>query len=160
MVVASVGLLFSIATLAQEWFNAGAVWQHEYFNGAFIGYVRMEVAGDTLVGGDQAKILARTRVTASFGGTTIDTTPIEPWVVREADGVVDIWESWQVSYATLYDMNAAPGDQWTMARSIEWVICDPESFVEVVDTGSVLLNGVVLKWLAVDLHYIYGGEEW
>jgi hypothetical protein len=83
-----------------------------------------------------------------------------PFVVQESGGQVRIWEEWRNAFAVLYDMNALPGDQWMMPVLIEGNVCDTTSFVEVVDTGTMVVDDVLLRWSAVERHYIMDGTEW
>lgn len=155
-------LLTLCATTAhtQSWFPDGAQWHHAYFNGGFIGYVRMEVNGDTLLAGQEARVLNRTVVAAGFDGGPISTWTKEPFAVRESAGLVSIWSPAQQAFDTLWNMNAVPGDRWQLAPVTEPNVCDATSYSEVIDTGHVSISGIHLRWLAVDLHYIWEGSEW
>ncbi len=145
---------------AQTWFPDGAQWHHEYFNGAFIGYNRMEADGDTLLAGETARILRRTVVTANFDGGPISVWPFSPFAAIEELGLVRIWVPTEQTFDTLYNMNAVPGDQWRLAPMPEPIVCDPESYAMVVDTGHISVSGTELRWLAVDLHYLWDGPAW
>jgi hypothetical protein len=155
-------LLILCATNAytQSWFPGGAQWHHEYFNGAFIGYIHMEADGDTLIAGQQAQVLRRTVVAASFDGGPLTVWHFVPLAAIEESGLVRVWVPSELAFDTLWNMNAAPGDQWNLAAMTEPTVCDPESFVSVVDTGHIFLSGTDLRWLAVDLHYFLSGTEW
>ena len=39
-------------------------------------------------------------------------------------------------------------------------ICDKTGYVQVLDTGTMMLNDVPLRWLAVERHYFIQGEIW
>jgi hypothetical protein len=147
---------------AQSWFPEGATWQHEYWNvGAFIGYTRMVADDDTVVGAEQARVLRRETVAAFVEPPHAwGISPRYPFIVHESGGLVRIWEDWSNAFALLYDMNAVPGDQWPMALPYDYRICDTTSFVQVLDTGTVVVNDVPLRWLAVERHYIMDGAEW
>jgi hypothetical protein len=146
---------------AQSWFPDGATWQHHYFNvGAFLGYTRMVADGDTMLGGQQARVLRRETVTAFVTPPHgVQTTSRWPFAVTETEGLVSIWVDPQSAYDTLWNMNALPGDSWRLAPMTESIICDPESYAVVIDTGHTTISGVDLRWLAVDLHYLYQGIE-
>jgi hypothetical protein len=154
------GFVLAFHGQAQPWFPDGALWHHEYFNGAFTGYVRMEVDGDTLLAGQEARVLKRTVVAASFDGGPQAVWPFLTWAAYEESGIVRIWVPSQQAFDTLWNMNAVPGDQWRLGAMTEPILCDSESFVVVADTGHLTFSGVDLRWLAVDLHYIWDGTEW
>lgn len=146
------------AARAQSWFPTGATWQHEYFNGAFQGYTRMLAAGDTLLGGQQARVL-RCEIVAAYASPPypVSTFPRSPFAVLESAGLVRIRVDSQSAFDTLWNMNAVPGDRWQMAPMTEPILCAPESYTEVVDTGHVSIDGGQLRWLAVDNHFFLNG---
>lgn len=145
---------------SQTWFPDEAQWHHEYYNGSFVGFIRMKVEGDTLLGGEEARTLSRSIQVASFGGGPISSWSRAPLHVHEVDGLVSIWLPDQSVYDTQYQMNAIPGDQWDLAEYPTPLVCDPESYVTVVDTGHFAWSGADPRWLAVDIHYFFGGAAW
>ncbi len=145
---------------AQSWFPDGATWQHNYFNGGFVGYIRMVADGDTLLGGQQARVLRREIVVAGLDPPHfVSVWPREPFGVTQSEGLVSIWVPSEQTFDTLWNMNALPGDSWRLAPMTEFITCDPESYAVVIDTGHTTISGVDLRWLAVDLHYLYQGIE-
>lgn len=153
-------LLSAGAIRAQTWFPTGANWQHEYFNWSVQGYTRMVADGDTLLGGEQARVLRR-EIVAAYASPPypVSTFPRSPFAVLESAGLVRIWVDPQATFDTLWNMNAAPGDRWRMAPMTESIVCDPVSYTEVVDTGHVSIDGILLRWLAVDNHFIWSGPD-
>lgn len=145
---------------SQTWFPDEAQWHHEYYNGSFVGFIRMQIEGDTLLGGEEARALSRTIQAASIGGGPISSWSRAPLHLHEVDGLVSIWLPDQSDYDTLCHMNAIPGDQWGLAAYPNPLVCDPESYVTVVDTGHFAWSGAAPRWLAVDIHYFFGGAEW
>jgi len=161
---AAVGLVSALSlagsSFAQSWFPIGATWQHEYFNWSFLGYTRMVADGDTLLGGEQARVLRREIIAAFIEPPhQVQAFSRSPFAVTESQGLVRIWVASQSAYDTLWNMNAVPGDQWQMAPMTAPIVCDPESYTEVVDTGHVSIDGVQLRWLAVDNHFVWSGPE-
>lgn len=160
------GLVSALALIdggfAQSWFPTGATWQHEYFNvGAFVGYTRMVAVGDTLLGGEQARVLHREIIAAyTVPPYPVTTFPRSPFSVTESEGLVRIWVDSQAAYDTLWNINALPDDRWRMAPMTESIVCGPESYTVVADTGHVSINAIQLRWLAVDHHYILDDLEW
>lgn len=155
-------ILCAAEVQGQSWFPTGATWQHEYFNGgAFVGYTRMVADGDTMLGGQQARVLRREIVAAYIAPPhPVQTYPRSPFSVTESEGLVSIWVDSASEYDTLWNMNALPGDRWQLAPMTEPIVCDPESYALVVDTGHTSIADVDLRWLAVDIHYIWDGLEW
>lgn len=161
ILVLLITLLEALPGVAQSWFPEGATWQHEFSPvGATVGYTRMLADGDTILGGEQARILRRVTMAASLSPPhAVDVTPRSPFIVHENGGLVRIWEAGRNAFTLLYDMNAVPGDQWTMALPNNWHVCDTASFVQVLDTGTLEVDEVPLRWLAVERHYILDGAE-
>ena len=144
-------LLAPLAALPQDWFPTGATWHYgyNYGNGVFVGYVLHEVSGDTVLDGHACKVLQRTRETYNSGNYYTQT--LWPLYVYDSVGVVWITSPYSAGFDTLYNLNAVPGDRWSLTQLPSY--CDSTSYAEVVDTGSVVIDGVSLKWLAVDQWY-------
>ncbi|HNK41819.1 MAG TPA: hypothetical protein PL002_11555 [Flavobacteriales bacterium] len=138
---------WNLSAMAQSWFPNGATWTYDYANFIITGYVAHEVSGDTLIDGRLCKVIERTRVSSS--GSNVDTLERTPFCVLDSAGVVWIHVPSE-GLDTLYVMDAVPGDQWMLAAVPE--DCDSTAYLEVVDTGHVVLDGLPLRWLAVDLH--------
>lgn len=147
-------LLFGLNLPAQTWFPDNAVWHFDYFNGSFEGYVRMEVAGDTTLDGLTGRRLQRSRTVLNHNDQQVSTQQMNDLVVRYADGVVWVYVSATAAYDTLYYFDAVPGERWQLAELSAPILCDPESWMEVTDTGSVSISGIALRYLAVDVHYL------
>ncbi|HRO99980.1 MAG TPA: hypothetical protein PLN54_11150 [Flavobacteriales bacterium] len=86
--------------------------------------------------------------------------PYGTHVVNESDGLVRIWVPSEQAYDTLYDMRVVPGDRWQLAPLSAPIVCDPSSYAQVLDTGHVTIDGVPLRWLTVDHHYLLDGSEY
>ena len=147
-------LQFGLAVPAQTWFPDNAVWHFGYFNGSFEGYVRMEVAGDTLLAGQTGRRLQRSRTVLNHNDQLVSTQLMDDLVVRYADGVVWVYVPAIATYDTLYHFDAIPGDRWQLAELSAPILCDPESWMEVTGTGTVSISGIALRYLAVDVHYL------
>lgn len=108
-----------------------------------------------MIDNEPARRLIKTRVASyQFGEPTIQT--LGNVFVREADGLVMIYDPSIPGFDTLYDMNASAGDQWQLVMLPE-PACDPESYMLVTDTGTILIDDVPLRWLAVEINY-YAGD--
>ena len=139
----------------QGWFPDEAVWQHDYNDGfGSEGYVRMVVDGDTIAAGQISRKLSRTREVYNHITTQYSTQVLEPVLAHEAGGIVWVYVPLQEAFDTLYDFHAMPGDHWQLPELPDITVCGPESWMEVSDTGTVVIDGVALRWLAVRVHYL------
>jgi hypothetical protein len=159
-------LILSVSGLcsAQSWFPEGATWHYgraEGFPPLFVGYTQLQVAGDTLLGQEMSKKLERrSRLWLAGTSQVSGGAPSVGFVVNESNGLVRIWVPHQQAYDTLYDMRALPGERWQLPPLPAPIICDSTSYAQVVDTGHVSINGVSLRWLAVDHHFLLNGAEY
>jgi hypothetical protein len=78
------------------------------------------------------------------------TLHLDPYCVQESDGLSLIHVP-GVGFDTLYNMNAGVGDRWNLSPLPEQ--CDSTSYLEVVDTGLAAIDGMQLRWMAVDIHF-------
>lgn len=114
----------------------------------------MVVAGDTLVLGQDSRKMTRTREVFNYTDSLYYTQTMGTLVAHEDAGIVWIHVPVLAAFDTLYDFNAHPGDHWRLAELPSPLNCDPESWMQVVDTGTVNIDGDPLRWLAVDVHYL------
>lgn len=121
----------------------------------------MQVDGDTLLG-DEVSVKLRSYVRYWLVGTSqgFEGQSGVGQVVNESNGLVRIWVPHQQAYDTLYDMRALPGERWQLPPLPAPIICDSTSYAQVVDTGHVSIDGVSLRWLAVEHHYLLDGAEY
>ena len=139
----------------QGWLPDEAVWHYGYSSGfGQQGYVRMEVAGDTVVNGLAGRKLIRTRETYDFISQQYGSETMPLVIMHEAAGVVWVYVPSATEFDTLYHMAAVPGDQWSLPPMPDPVLCSIQSRMVVADTGAVMMDGVPLRWLAVDIHYV------
>ena len=134
---------------AQSWFPTGATWHYGYMNGSFLGYVKVEVIGDTVIDGHACKTLERTRETVETFSGSYNTEALGTIHAFDSAGVVWLFVPTTASFDTLYDFNAAPGNTWQLAAMPE--AFDAAAYAQVVDTGTVLIDGLSLRWMAVDI---------
>ena len=134
---------------AQNWFPTGATWHYGYMNGSFLGYVKVEVIGDTVIDGHACKTLDRRRETVETFSGSYYTEALGTIHAFDSAGVVWLFVPTTASFDTLYDFNAAPGNTWQLAPMPE--AFDAAAYAQVVDTGTVLIDGLSLRWMAVDI---------
>lgn len=146
-------LIFSFFTLgftysnAQVWGNQGAKW-HYKTEGLFPIIFTGTYESDTVLGGFQAQTLRMTQqpIYPGPGGTTPG--PISTYYnfTRISGDSVFHWVD--STYFLLYDFGADIGDTWVIGVSDgSDPYCDSLSTVLVVDTGSMVINGLTLRTL-------------
>jgi hypothetical protein len=140
---------------AQSWFPDEATWHYSY-NSLFgqVGYVRIEIVGDTLINGQGCRILQPTREAYDHDSGQYFTHLLDKFHVVEANGLVQAYVPGSDAFDTLYHMSAVPGDRWRLARLPDWQVCSLDSYIQVVDTGTMELDGIGLRWLAVEVNFL------
>lgn len=146
------GVLFKCINLYAQstWFPNEATWINTYDNNASNGYTKTIVAGDTLINGIDCKKLASTNVQQFFIDQSIHYFNSAAYV-SEANKVVLIYNLADNNFDTLYNLNAVPGDTLPVYGNVLEDILQ-----EVLDTGTFLISGIPLKYLAVQ----YFGSGW
>lgn len=130
--------LFLSSAFAQSWCPPGATWHHDYFDGiGGVGYVRTEYTGDTLLNGFVCQRLEPIITGYDQQFQIPFTQPLTPRFTRGQAELVELWNG--LSFDTLYWFGAAPGDHWDLN----------DGGLAVVDTGSMLIDGQLLKYLVV-----------
>ena len=74
--------------------------------------------------------------------------------MAEVGDIVLLYDEVEQEFDTLYDMAAAPGDSFGFP-SIYTFSCGPLDRCVVLDTGTMVMQGLPLKWLAVEWTYVY-----
>lgn len=153
-------LLLSIGAYAQSWFPTAAEWYYRFIPSGTnaVGHVRILCNRDTTVDGTSARVL---EVYQTLGVSeppyAYSTTRKEDRVVTEQNGIVYLYNTEDEAFDTLYHMAAAPGESWHFPRlSPAWLDCDTTGLYTVQDTGTRIIDGVALRWLAVDLRFHVG----
>lgn len=142
-------LLCSFVSPAQSWCPAGATWWYDYstFTGG-TGYVQASYVADTVVAGmDAKKIAAHVEGYDQYLQQPIS-YDLQPIITAYNGDAVTIWTG--TTYDTLFWFGATPGDQWAAGG-----IQQTGTIYTVTDTGSVTVDGLDLRWWAVDL-----GDNW
>jgi hypothetical protein len=75
-------------------------------------------------------------------------------------GVVFIYVPTTELFDTLFNFNAVPGDRWSYVPMPSPIACTDDSWVEVVDTGRTMVDGLSLRWLAIDNHNVLEDFEY
>ncbi len=135
-------MLFSQIT----WAPQSAKWTYNG-QGQIISYIEIEYVKDSLLLGKQSKILQKTQYTYRIETDDIVTTSLGNEITYVEDSVVYLYQSGE--FDTLYYFNAKINDSWALK------CCQGSSncIVSVKDTGSININGLNLKYIAVEYDY-------
>lgn len=122
---------------------------HDYADhlfGGVQGVTRVVYEGDSFVGGFAAQKLRETNVVAPWGSTDYQSSTFPPMLTRYADGVVYAWNAWPDEYDTLMWFSAEPGQFWSAPSTGN----DPYTRLTVLDTTTVVIDGVPLRQLLIE----------
>jgi hypothetical protein len=140
---------FLPATLsAQNWCAPGATWNYATQASWGEGCYEHLYVGATLLGG----VIGQNIFTASnFYYVDLGAVVYEPphyyITTRWQDDIAWWWVPDLMDWDTLYNFGAVPGDKWLPPNFVG--LCPPYEWIEVVDTGSVLVSGVSLHYLDI-----------
>jgi len=134
-------ILLTNVALPQSWCPPQALWHHSYYdgNGGVVGYVRTEYTGDTLVGGFLCQRLESMVYGYDLQFQVPFTQSLGQRSTRGQGELVEMWNG--TGFDTLYWFGASPGDGWDLG------IVD--GGLTVLDTGTVDISGVPLRYLTV-----------
>ncbi len=148
-------VMLSMTTTAQQWAPIGATWHYPWTinsgppNPPISGYHLYESLLDTFINGQATR-----KVDSPFA------TNDGPFYTHDVEGLIFIYVPSSDSFDTLFNFNAVPGDRWSFVPLPFPLACSDESWVEVVDTGRTVVDGLSLRWLAVDNHNILEDFEY
>ena len=140
--------LFSIQlSIGQNWSPPGAKWTYSYFNVAAAGNTEIIYSGDTLINLQTCKKLQKWHHIYNYISSQYSNYLIGTEITYEQNGTVFIKDNNQ--FDTLYNFNASIGDSWLMAKSNQ----HPAGYyLTVIDTGSLIINATLLKFIVLDFH--------
>ncbi len=138
--------LLPLLGAAQSWCPPGARWTFGYIDQMFgSGIHRIELAGDTIIDGQQAQRLEHwVRFGGGWGQPEWQTVRWSDLYTYEDNGVVYLKSDWSLDFDTAMWFSAAPGDRWNIPGMEDW------GFV-VIDTSSIMLDDVALKQLIIQV---------
>lgn len=142
-----------ITTSAQNWCPQGATWTYDSHGFVMLqnGYTTITYARDTVLGGFTGELILGMTVGTDFAMTDIDTM----WagtLTRHDGPVVYSWSNLQQAWDTLYNFAAVPGESW-LPPFAQPGMCGGAEYgdaVQVLDTGTVVVDGMALHYL--DIH--------
>lgn len=126
---------------AQEWAPPSAEWTYEWWTLTQTGYVSMFRAEDTVITGFPSQKLEVERHIHDHPSSTDIHDHIGPYYTSVNGQLISIWDG--TGFDTLYWFGAGPGDHWTVP-----LLGTPQT-ASVNDSGTVMMDGVLLKYLTV-----------
>lgn len=142
--------LLPLLAAAQSWCPPGATWTYGTDMFGLYGYGQYVYVSDTLVGGQLAHRIDAHGVTSYSGQAQIDqwSQPIAAITAQIGD-VVSLWSTTGQAWDTLFWLGAGPGDSW-IRRGGPFGDCDPPDSLVIVDTTTVVFNGLALRQWTVE----------
>lgn len=147
-------ILLSLNVVAQSWCAPGALWHFYWYNfGNAPGHVKYTYTGTVTINNkvcqkiDAFKVAMLTNLISTYSISYSEYTYTE-------NNVVYLTNATGSSFDTLYNFNANVGDKWSLTPKN--YTCCAESRVNVVATGTQVIDGVTLKWLKVSINGFSG----
>lgn len=143
----------------QSWCPIGAEWHHS-FSDPFgsVGYVHTVYTGDTIIMGHDCRIMTKRGHAYSYQTSAFYEYDEGIELTAAEDSVVLIFDPWHERFDTLFDLAASIGDRWRMSPRPSYM-CDTNSFVLVIDTSHLAVDGYWLKSLVVEDHFVFGWSD-
>ncbi|MBK8497536.1 MAG: T9SS type A sorting domain-containing protein [Flavobacteriales bacterium] len=143
--------LIGLQAKAQSWCPPGAEWISKPTVGWPVeGYTRVYYAGDTVLDGITGQRLAEQHAEQAWGSQDIFYY-LHPaaMITASSNGVVFIWSTQVETWDTLFWFLAEPGDRWQRAHDVP-IVGNPSDWIEVIDTTTIIVDGVPLRQLTVE----------
>ncbi|MBZ0242131.1 MAG: T9SS type A sorting domain-containing protein [Bacteroidales bacterium] len=142
---------------SQVWIDSNAKWTFDYFNVAESGTWRFEYTHDTLIQGHQSQLIKSTKYRYFGPGTSIINSD-NIYTYSSNDSVFYFKDD---KFFLLYDFGAQIGDTWVVAIDTTFDACQDTAIVQVVDTGSITINGlehrtITLETISASLYALNG----
>ena len=145
-----------ISTNGQARFEDDAVWHYDFYVSGS-GFYKIEIGTDTLIQNIncQKYLIKKYTFYQQPGGIYLKGPIIDlPHEYTYSSGDTIFYYKNNKFY-TLFNFNASVGDMWVVNDElIPFPSCDSISRVEVIDTGSIMINGVIRRKIL--LHTIEG----
>ncbi len=137
--------LFTWHACAQSWCPPGATWTYGTDAFGLFGYQQYSYVGDTVIGGLNGQRITGQGAMSYFGQSQVDYWTDTLGFVTALDGdVIVIWYADQQDWDTLFWLGASPGDGW-LRRNGPYGSCDPRDSIVVIDTSTVIVDGLALR---------------
>ncbi|UKN00596.1 T9SS type A sorting domain-containing protein [Paracrocinitomix mangrovi] len=138
-------LLFTINTQAQTWIDQNAIWHYEYTGVAEWGYFTYEYVQDTMVGGQLCQEIVHKKHTFMLSAPpNSQTVYLGPNTIKKHYTYVSgdtVFYQDNGEFFVHVNYGANIGDTWIISTTHNGnSYCNDTSIVEVIDTGSVVIN--------------------
>lgn len=135
---------------AQSWCPPGATWTYGTEFISLYGYAQYTYVSDTTLGGQLGHRIDANGAMSYFGQTGVNywSQPIAAITAQIGD-VVSLWSDTEQTWDTLFWLGAVPGDSW-IRRGGPYGDCDPPDSLVIVDTTTVVFDGLPLRRWTVD----------
>lgn len=156
-----VGLCFAPGMAnAQSWCPPGAVWEYRIVGFAEEGCGTMTYVGDTILDGRQAQRIVYEWMSYSYWDEML-LTGLYTGYTSFGNDVVYQYVPYLQAWDTLYWFDAPIGARWAPPHfDYGGAYCPlPAGLLEVVDTGTVDMNGIMLHYVDVKKLAGPGGQE-
>lgn len=154
-------LLAASLAQAQSWCPPGARWNFAIQAFAVDGHVVRTYLGDTVIDGLSAQRIHEAGVVIDYLAN--DTFAIDEMVYTAVqDSVVFTRVSWngQPAWDTLYRFDAVIGDRWFPPGADSVCMNGTEGMLEVLDTGTVVVDGLSLRQWTISYIDASGQPIW
>lgn len=144
----------SLKVGAQSWCAPGALWHFYWYNfGEAPGHIKYAYTGTVTINNKVCQKIDAFQATKSINLLNTYTTSYNVYTYTE-NNVVYLTNVAGSSFDTLYNFNANVGDKWSLTPKN--YTCCAKSRVNVVATGTQVIDGVILKWLKVSINGFSG----
>jgi hypothetical protein len=148
-------LLASDTLYSQTWSPPGAIWYYEYFNFGYSGYSEIKYTGDTVINSVTCKKLEKSMHVIDYLNQ-FQNYYLGAEYTYEQGGTIYMY--FNNHFDTLFNFNASIGDSWRLAgQPPNANLCDSNSIVTVLDTGTLIINSLPLRYKKVLFNY---GGSW
>lgn len=130
----------------QVWIDSDANWTFDYFNVGETGTWRWEYTHDTIIQGHQSQVINATKYRYYNPGISIINYG-NTYTYHSNDSVFYLNND---EFFLLYDFGAQIGDSWIVAIDTIFNACQDTAIVQVVDTGSIIINGNVYRTITLE----------
>ena len=143
--------LMSLCINAQVWVDSGAVWHYDYSNLSTGGYVKYVYEKDTLILNKLCQKISKSTMDFYFDINGI----LHYWGVTQWGANFTYTSGDTVFYYrdnqffVMYNFGASVGDTWIVSTTNEYGFCNDTSSVEVTETGTMLINGISLRYISL-----------
>ena len=140
-------LVVSLLIKAQVWAPTGATWHYNWVEMAESGYVKIQYASDSIVGGKLCKVLKKERYSYDWINQIYSGGVIGYEYTYFENNTVYYYRYGQ--FFKLYDFTATSGSSWEVAGWDPPFVCDSTGTIIVDSVGTTIINSFSLNYLNI-----------